>query len=168
MIFLSASRLTMSLAGSRSCAITPIKTLSLCSSVRVVPRALIFSPPSPLATHVLCVLCATVSWAGGPGNKRDLRHQRQVPTEEAKAFCERNNLFFIETSALASTNVDKAFNSILTEIYLLLSRRTLATDSPAGGAERAAPGAGQKIALGDAAPPAEAAARSGRCCGGGA
>ncbi len=70
------------------------------------------------------------------GNKRDLRHQRQVPTEEAKAFCEKNNLFFIETSALASTNVDKAFSSILTEIYLLISRKNLQSsgDAPSPGA----------------------------------
>ena len=31
------------------------------------------------------------------GNKKDLRHMRQVLTEEAKVFCEANNLFFIET-----------------------------------------------------------------------
>lgn len=35
-------------------------------------------------------------------------------TEEAKAFAERNGLSFIETSALDSTNVDMAFQNILT------------------------------------------------------
>ncbi|KAK0423751.1 hypothetical protein QR680_008309 [Steinernema hermaphroditum] len=51
------------------------------------------------------------------GNKRDLRHLRTVPTFEARAFAERNQLHFIETSALDSTNVETAFMSILTEIY---------------------------------------------------
>ena len=48
------------------------------------------------------------------GNKSDLRHLRAVPTEEAKAFAEKNNLSFIETSALDSTNVETAFHNILT------------------------------------------------------
>lgn len=48
------------------------------------------------------------------GNKSDLRHLRAVPTDEAKAFAERNGLSFIETSALDSTNVDSAFQNILT------------------------------------------------------
>lgn len=48
------------------------------------------------------------------GNKSDLRHLRAVPTDEAKAFAERNGLSFIETSALDSTNVETAFQNILT------------------------------------------------------
>ncbi|VVD02697.1 unnamed protein product [Leptidea sinapis] len=39
-----------------------------------------------------------------------------IPTEEAKAFAEANGLSFIETSALDSTNVEPAFQNILTEI----------------------------------------------------
>ena len=48
------------------------------------------------------------------GNKCDLRHLRAVPTEEARAYAEKNNLSFIETSALDSTNVEAAFHNILT------------------------------------------------------
>lgn len=48
------------------------------------------------------------------GNKSDLRHLRSVPTEEAKAFAEKEGLSFIETSALDSTNVETAFHNILT------------------------------------------------------
>ena len=48
------------------------------------------------------------------GNKSDLRHLRAVPTDEAKAFAEKNALSFIETSALDSTNVETAFQNILT------------------------------------------------------
>jgi Ras-related protein Rab-11A len=50
------------------------------------------------------------------GNKSDLRHLREVPTEEAKAFAEKNKLSFIETSALDATNVELAFQNILTGI----------------------------------------------------
>eukprot|EP01115_Flamella_aegyptia_P000964 TRINITY_DN114_c1_g1_i1.p1 TRINITY_DN114_c1_g1~~TRINITY_DN114_c1_g1_i1.p1 ORF type:complete len:236 (+),score=58.01 TRINITY_DN114_c1_g1_i1:41-709(+) len=56
------------------------------------------------------------------GNKSDLRHLREVPTEEAKAFAEKNKLSFIETSALDATNVELAFQNILTEIYHIMSR----------------------------------------------
>jgi len=48
------------------------------------------------------------------GNKSDLRHLRAVPTDESKAFAEKNTLSFIETSALDSTNVETAFHNILT------------------------------------------------------
>uniref|UniRef100_A0A3P8SLI4 small monomeric GTPase n=1 Tax=Amphiprion percula TaxID=161767 RepID=A0A3P8SLI4_AMPPE len=48
------------------------------------------------------------------GNKSDLRHLRAVPTDEARAFAEKNTISFIETSALDSTNVEEAFKSILT------------------------------------------------------
>ena len=51
------------------------------------------------------------------GNKSDLRHLREVTTEEAKGFSEKHGLSFIETSALDSTNVELAFQTIITEIY---------------------------------------------------
>lgn len=51
------------------------------------------------------------------GNKIDLESERSVPTEEAKDFAEKNGLLFLETSALESTNVEAAFNSVLTEIH---------------------------------------------------
>jgi len=63
------------------------------------------------------------------GNKSDLRHLRAVPTDEAKAFAEKNNLSFIETSALDSTNVEAAFQNILTEIYKIVSQKQI-RDSP--------------------------------------
>lgn len=63
------------------------------------------------------------------GNKSDLRHLRAVPTDEAKNFSERNNLSFIETSALDSTNVESAFHNILTEIYKIVSQKQI-RDSP--------------------------------------
>ncbi|CAG9787035.1 unnamed protein product [Diatraea saccharalis] len=65
------------------------------------------------------------------GNKSDLRHLRSIPTEEAKAFAEKNGLSFIETSALDSTNVEPAFQNILTEIYRIVSQKQM-RDQPEG------------------------------------
>ncbi|KAL6041484.1 Ras-related protein Rab-11A [Balamuthia mandrillaris] len=58
------------------------------------------------------------------GNKSDLRHLRAVPTEQAAEFAERHGLSFIETSALDSTNVELAFQRILTEIYHIVAVNT--------------------------------------------
>ncbi|EYC40171.1 hypothetical protein Y032_0626g826 [Ancylostoma ceylanicum] len=51
------------------------------------------------------------------GNKSDLRNMREVPAEMAKRFADEHQLTFIETSALDSSNVEKAFTQILTKIY---------------------------------------------------
>ena len=59
------------------------------------------------------------------GNKSDLKHLRDVQTDVAQGFCEREGLSFIETSALESTNVEKAFQQILTEIYHIVSKKVL-------------------------------------------
>lgn len=66
------------------------------------------------------------------GNKSDLRHLRTVSTEEAMEFAEKHNLAFIETSALDASGVDTAFQRILTEIYRLMSRKTIAANNAAG------------------------------------
>lgn len=50
-----------------------------------------------------------------------LRHLRSVQTDDAQQFCEKEGLSFIETSALESTNVELAFQRILTEIYHIVS-----------------------------------------------
>ncbi|KAI4518180.1 ras family-domain-containing protein [Schizophyllum commune] len=59
------------------------------------------------------------------GNKSDLKHLRAVPTDEARAFAAENGLSFIETSALDASNVDSAFETNLTDIYRIVSSRTL-------------------------------------------
>lgn len=59
------------------------------------------------------------------GNKSDLHHLRVITTDEAKHFAEKNNLSYIETSALDATNVDKAFETILTEIYKTVSQNPI-------------------------------------------
>jgi len=64
------------------------------------------------------------------GNKSDLKHLRAVPTEEAKAFASENGLSFIETSALDASNVEAAFQTILTDIYRIVSNKALESDNP--------------------------------------
>ncbi|KAI9086026.1 hypothetical protein K1719_032103 [Acacia pycnantha] len=59
------------------------------------------------------------------GNKADLRHLRAVSTEDVKSFAEKENTFFIETSALESLNVENAFTEVLTQIYQVVSRKAL-------------------------------------------
>ncbi|KAG7285308.1 Ras- protein Rab-11A [Staphylotrichum longicolle] len=64
------------------------------------------------------------------GNKTDQRHLRAVPTEDGKNFASENGLSFIETSALEATNVDLAFQNILTSIYQIVSSKSLQEDGP--------------------------------------
>ncbi|XP_076943145.1 ras-related protein RABA1f-like [Bidens hawaiensis] len=59
------------------------------------------------------------------GNKADLRHLRAIQTEDAKMFAEKENNFFMETSALESINVENAFTEVLTRIYYVMSKRAL-------------------------------------------
>lgn len=59
------------------------------------------------------------------GNKSDLKHLRAVPTDEAKQFSTDNGLSFIETSALDASNVESAFQTILTDIYHIVSTKSL-------------------------------------------
>eukprot|EP00249_Psilotum_nudum_P009461 c21952_g2_i1 orf=1-591(-) len=59
------------------------------------------------------------------GNKSDLRHLRAVSTEDGQAFSEREGLYFMETSALESTNVENAFKEVLTQIYKVVSKKAL-------------------------------------------
>jgi len=59
------------------------------------------------------------------GNKADLRHLRAVPTEDARAFAEREGTFLMETSALEALNVEKAFTEVLTQIYHVVSKKAL-------------------------------------------
>ncbi|XP_074563303.1 ras-related protein RABA4d-like [Curcuma longa] len=65
------------------------------------------------------------------GNKSDLGSLRAVPTEDAKEFAENENLFFMETSALEATNVESAFVTILTEIYRIVSKKSLVANDDA-------------------------------------
>lgn len=61
------------------------------------------------------------------GNKSDLKDAREVPTSEGKALAEAQGLFFMETSALDSSNVAAAFETVVKEIYNILSRKVMIT-----------------------------------------
>lgn len=63
------------------------------------------------------------------GNKCDLENIRAVSVEEGKNLAEAEGLFFMETSALDSTNVKKAFELVIREIYNIVSRKVLNSDS---------------------------------------
>ncbi|KAG6536167.1 ras-related protein RGP1-like [Zingiber officinale] len=62
------------------------------------------------------------------GNKSDLGSLRAVSIDDAKEFAQRENLFFMETSALEATNVESAFETALSEIYRIVSKKSLATN----------------------------------------
>ncbi|GAV58955.1 Ras domain-containing protein [Cephalotus follicularis] len=63
------------------------------------------------------------------GNKCDLDNIRDVSVEEGKILAEQEGLFFMETSALDSTNVRKAFEIVIQEIYNNVSRKILNSDT---------------------------------------
>ncbi|KAG8056263.1 hypothetical protein GUJ93_ZPchr0002g24551 [Zizania palustris] len=65
------------------------------------------------------------------GNKSDLGTLRVVSIEDAKEFAERESLFFMETSALESTNVENAFMTVLTDIYRVVSKKNLVANEEA-------------------------------------
>lgn len=81
------------------------------------------------------------------GNKCDLSTLRAVSIEDAKEFAENENLFFMETSALESTNVESAFLSVLTEIYRIVSKKSLVANEEADSGGDSSLLTGKKIAL---------------------
>jgi GTPase SAR1 family protein len=62
------------------------------------------------------------------GNKSDLNEQRQVTQNEATLYAENNHLMFMETSALNSTNVEKAFELLIHTIFDKLSSKLTTMD----------------------------------------
>ena len=63
------------------------------------------------------------------GNKCDLENIRAVSVEEGKSLAEAQGLFFVETSALDSTNVRIAFETVILDIYNNVSRKQLNSDT---------------------------------------
>ena len=47
------------------------------------------------------------------GNKLDLKANREAATEDAKRFAQKNNLLYIETSALDGENIQLAFQQTI-------------------------------------------------------
>lgn len=46
-----------------------------------------------------------------------MRHLREVTEERARQFCEENDLSLVETSAKDNSNVEYAFQKLVSEIY---------------------------------------------------
>lgn len=65
------------------------------------------------------------------GNKADLNHLRAVSAEDAQFLAEKEGLSFLETSALEAFNVEKAFQTILLDIYHIISKKALAAQEAA-------------------------------------
>lgn len=96
------------------------------------------------------------------GNKSDLSTLRAVPTEDAKEFAERENLFFMETSALEDTNVETAFLTVLTEIYRIVSKKALVANEEQDAGGKSALLKGTKITVPGQDPNSDGAKIS--CC----
>lgn len=94
------------------------------------------------------------------GNKSDLENQRQVPTEDAKEFAEKEGLFFLETSALEATNVETAFMTVLTEIFNIINKKNLAASDNQGN-DNSASLSGKKIIVPG---PAQEIPKRSMCC----
>ncbi|KAG8489152.1 hypothetical protein CXB51_017176 [Gossypium anomalum] len=77
-----------------------------------------------LSTH-----CDTTVARMVVGNKCDLENIRDVSVEEGKSLAEEEDLFFMETSALESTNVQTAFEVVIREIYNNICRRALNSEA---------------------------------------
>ncbi|KAF3333992.1 ras-related protein Rab2BV [Carex littledalei] len=83
------------------------------------------------------------------GNKTDLTHLRAVQLDDARSLAEMEVLSFLETSALEATNVDKAFETILTEIYRVVSKKALAAQEIARSSVTVPPIQGTTINVAD-------------------
>lgn len=85
------------------------------------------------------------------GNKSDLTHLRVVQQEEAQSMAEKEGLSFLETSALEATNVENAFQTILSEIYQIISKKALAAQEAARASVGVTPPQGTTINVADSA-----------------
>jgi small GTP-binding protein len=59
------------------------------------------------------------------GNKSDKNDERKVLKSEAYSFCEKNDLYFIETSALTNENVVLCFETLIKEIYKIFTKNII-------------------------------------------
>lgn len=77
------------------------------------------------------------------GNKVDLSEtSRAVSTDEGGALAEQEGFLFFETSALDSTNVDTAFETVFNRIYANLPKKNKDTEGTNVG-----PSSGERIQL---------------------
>jgi len=81
------------------------------------------------------------------GNKSDLKSNREVATEDAKAFAKKNGLLYIEASALDGENIKEAFQQTVNAIHEQRLKKvdTNQTATPDASAPAPRPGGGFKI-----------------------
>lgn len=96
------------------------------------------------------------------GNKTDLKDSREVSTEEGRALAEEQDLFFMETSALDSSNVSAAFQTVVKEIYAILSRKVF--QSQATKKHEASLGSARTVILREDASEADEGTKRAWCC----
>lgn len=65
------------------------------------------------------------------GNKVDLSSNREVATEEGKAFAKRYNFLFAEASALSGQNIQESFESMVKNVYSNMKHPFADTKRPA-------------------------------------
>ncbi|XP_051113362.1 ras-related protein Rab2BV-like isoform X2 [Andrographis paniculata] len=65
------------------------------------------------------------------GNKSDLVRLRAVSEQDGQSLAEKEELLFLETSALEARNIEKAFQTVLSEIYGIISKKALAAQEAA-------------------------------------
>ncbi|CAO3698370.1 unnamed protein product [Rhizopus stolonifer] len=92
------------------------------------------------------------------GNKSDLEKERQVSREEAEEFAKEHDLFFLETSAKLSDNVEDAFVKTAEEIQKKIQSGTIDLSSESNGV-KLAPSQGAS-----SLPSANASSSTGGCC----
>lgn len=70
------------------------------------------------------------------GNKSDLEKQRQVPREMAENFAQKNDQFFIETSAKVSTSIETSFLKVGEMILDKINKNQIDVDNESFGVRR--------------------------------
>lgn len=96
------------------------------------------------------------------GNKTDLKDAREVTTAEGKALAEAQGLFFMETSALDSSNVKAAFQTVVKEIYDILSRKVFQSQEVKKNGLSL--GSGRAVILQDDSNDVDDSTKKGGCC----
>jgi Ras-related protein Rab-11A len=98
------------------------------------------------------------------GNKSDLRGLRRVDKDEAAALAARNDVAFIETSALDASGVEVAFHRVVTDIFHLQTAARKGGGGGGAGAAGGSPRAGDAIVI--TTPDGAATKKRRSCCDG--
>jgi small GTP-binding protein len=69
--------------------------------------------------HSLCALNAAILIVG---NKSDLAHERVIPESEAQTYAQRHGVEYLETSAMAATNITETFVRLASSIHEKVKR----------------------------------------------